>query len=476
MNPRNNLNFGSMMDSPLAQQAKTGVIANLPAAPQSNQEDGIGGLFQGLKSLIGSKTTQSAQPVNNQQPTMQSNPSSGLASMVGNQPNQFTPAAQVAGSGAGLNDLYNRPAFKTALQAQQEAFKSGVTKSPIMTVVDYSIPSDQPRLWVVDTKDNKVLMNTYVAHGSGSGKGTIPTSFSNQEGSHSSSLGTYLTGNTYQGKHGESLRVQGLEKGVNDQAFQRAVVVHGANYVGKDKSGTSWGCFAVPGTDAPKLIGLTKGGSIVHAYAPDKQSINNFSQSLSSKGATELHQAIGGFGLKNANPDLTHTMEGISGVESGGDYGVISKASRNGDRAYGKYQVMGRNVPAWTQEALGTPMTSKQFVSDPQAQEKVAAFKINQYLQQGYSPQDAASMWFTGRPLNKAGMNVKDAYGTTNAQYQKKFNKGYLKSKVGTQALNTIQQPIQKEVNPTDINYPTVDPEIYQQVIRGLDKGHDDYS
>ncbi len=132
-----------------------------------------------------------------------------------------------------------------------------------------------------------------------------------------------------------------------------------------------------------------------------------------------------GIAPPNSNPALPEVMAGIAHVESGGDYSTMSKPSKNGDRAYGKYQIMGNNIPQWTTEALGHPMTSQQFLSNPQAQERVAAFKINQSLQQGYSPEDTASIWFSGRPTSKAG-NSKDAYGTTVPQYINKFNKGVL--------------------------------------------------
>lgn len=141
-------------------------------------------------------------------------------------------------------------------------------------------------------------------------------------------------------------------------------------------------------------------------------------------------QALPNYGLKNAHPELEATMAGIDGVESAGSknpYGLISKASKNGDRAYGKHQIMGANIPSWSTEVLGHPLTPQQFLASPEAQDKIAAYKINQYLAQGHSPQDAASLWFTGRSLKQlGGKDPRDAYGTSNSAYQKKFNKGYL--------------------------------------------------
>jgi hypothetical protein len=125
-------------------------------------------------------------------------------------------------------------------------------------------------------------------------------------------------------------------------------------------------------------------------------------------------------------------MQGIAHVETSDSkdpYSEVGKATNKGDRAYGKYQIMGSNIPSWTAEALGHPMTPGQFLKDPAAQEKVAAYQLNKYLQNGATPQDAASMWFTGKSLNKANPNSKDAYGTTNTMYQKKFNQAYLQSK-----------------------------------------------
>ncbi len=138
-----------------------------------------------------------------------------------------------------------------------------------------------------------------------------------------------------------------------------------------------------------------------------------------------------GMDLGKFHPDLRATMAGISSVESAGSknpYMAISAPTR-GDRAYGKYQIMGKNIPSWTRQALGKSLTVQEFLSDPTAQEKTTAFQINKSLTNGYSPQDAASIWFSGKPINKAG-KVKDVYGTTVPDYVNRFNKGYLQFKV----------------------------------------------
>ena len=108
--------------------------------------------------------------------------------------------------------------------------------------------------------------------------------------------------------------------------------------------------------------------------------------------------------------------DAIAYEESGGNYGALGKPTSSGDRAYGKYQVMGSNIPQWTKEALGIPLTPQQFLQSPQAQEIVARTKLGQYLSTMGNPADAASMWFTGRPAAE-GAGLRDANGTTGAQY-----------------------------------------------------------
>ena len=174
----------------------------------------------------------------------------------------------------------DKKALKLALTAYQKATAAGEAKKPVLTVVDYSKPSSTQRMWVFDMNQEKLLFNTYVAHGKNSG-GTIPTHFSNRESSKASSLGTYVTGSTYSGSHGYSLNIKGLEKGINDNAYHRRVVVHGANYVepGFIKSvghaGHSWGCLAVAQTLSKTVINLIKDGSVIFAYYPDQQYISH---------------------------------------------------------------------------------------------------------------------------------------------------------------------------------------------------------
>lgn len=166
-----------------------------------------------------------------------------------------------------------------ALDAVSAARARGISgKSGRLTVIDYSLPSSQPRLWVLDLAQGKVLFHELVAHGSGSGD-KYATRFSNVNNSRATSLGLFLTGGTYEGGNGYSLTLKGLDPGVNDQAEARHVVVHGAWYVSEDHArqfgmiGRSWGCPALPQADAPAVIDAIKGGSFLYAYAGSAPSV-----------------------------------------------------------------------------------------------------------------------------------------------------------------------------------------------------------
>ncbi len=165
--------------------------------------------------------------------------------------------------------------LRLALNAFDKASHLGVVHKPILTVIDYSKASSQERLWVFDLNQEKLLYETYVAHGRNSGD-LYSTRFSNQNRSLESSLGTYVTGNTYSGSNGYSLNLNGLEHGYNDNALSRRVVMHGAWYVNEDfikqhgQAGRSWGCPAVSPTLAKPIINTIKDGSVVFAYYPDK--------------------------------------------------------------------------------------------------------------------------------------------------------------------------------------------------------------
>lgn len=166
--------------------------------------------------------------------------------------------------------------LRLALEASRCAAAEGLVRRPeLLTVIDYSIPSTEPRLWVFDVPSRKLLFREHVAHGVNSG-GNLPTKFSNDHGSRQTSLGLFVTGETYVGSNGYSLRMDGLERGVNDEARDRAIVMHGAPYVDaaaaqkQGRLGRSWGCPAVRSSVARRMIDTLRGGSPIFAYYPEK--------------------------------------------------------------------------------------------------------------------------------------------------------------------------------------------------------------
>lgn len=166
--------------------------------------------------------------------------------------------------------------LKLALQAFESAGKKKIGKREILGIIDFSLPSTKPRFWVLDLKQKEVLFYELVSHGKGSGE-NFATSFSNTPGSSQSSLGLYLTELPYEGKHGYSLRLQGLEAGINDNAGSRAIVIHSADYVSKSwidkhkRLGRSNGCPAVRDSIVKNLIDTIKDGNLIFAYYPDEQ-------------------------------------------------------------------------------------------------------------------------------------------------------------------------------------------------------------
>ncbi|MDP3559437.1 MAG: murein L,D-transpeptidase catalytic domain family protein [Legionellaceae bacterium] len=151
--------------------------------------------------------------------------------------------------------------------------KNNVAHNNILTVIDYSLPSSEKRLWVFDLQNQKLLFNTYVSHGIKSGT-LLSTSFSNVYDSKASSIGVYTAADTYYGRDGLSLRLNGLERGFNDNAFNRYVVMHGGWYVNEDfikkygRAGRSWGCPAVPLNLTASIINTIKGQSLFVVYYP----------------------------------------------------------------------------------------------------------------------------------------------------------------------------------------------------------------
>lgn len=195
-------------------------------------------------------------------------------------------AASVMAEAGLLYDHMGLEALGLPLEAFEYAFKGykhleeeGLIKNKVLTVADFSQSSRKPRLFILDVESQKVLMQTYVAHGRGSGA-EYATSFSNKPESHKSSLGFYLTRNTYMGQHGLSLVLDGLEEGINNNAASRRIVVHGANYVSSRHlqsnpfTGRSHGCPAVSSKLSKNIIQTIKEGSVLFIYYPATSYLN----------------------------------------------------------------------------------------------------------------------------------------------------------------------------------------------------------
>lgn len=170
----------------------------------------------------------------------------------------------------------NPDVIALALEALQCATAGNLPASQKLAVIDYSRPSSQPRLWVFDLDSARLLFHELVAHGRNSGE-NMTTSFSNTLNSRASSLGLFRTRETYQGSNGYSMRMDGLEPGINDKALERAIVMHGAPYVNEEvvekmgRLGRSWGCPAVREGVARQIIDTLKGGQFLFSYYPDRK-------------------------------------------------------------------------------------------------------------------------------------------------------------------------------------------------------------
>lgn len=214
-------------------------------------------------------------------PVVKGGSNSGYSETVTSANNNTTEASGVEYYGNMLYDSLHleqmgmrKDALMYAYKGQQKLVKKGKISNPdILTVCDFSQPSDSKRLYIIDVRNFKVLLNTYVAHGKNSGV-EYANRFSNRPRSLESSLGFYVTKNTYFGKHGLSLKLSGQDRGFNDRAESRAIVVHGAGYIGDEwlggKMGRSFGCPAVPSRMAAKVIDLIKNGTCLFIYHPLK--------------------------------------------------------------------------------------------------------------------------------------------------------------------------------------------------------------
>jgi hypothetical protein len=181
-----------------------------------------------------------------------------------------SPAAQLSALAPGLAPQ----AIDEAPAAIDCARTSGIgDEASRLAIIDYTRPSREPRLWVFDLARGELLFHEHVAHGRQSGE-DLATAFSNSPGSHQTSLGLFLTDDTYQGGNGYSMRMHGLSGSLNDAAFERLIVMHGANYVDpiaamrRGRLGRSWGCPAVRPHVARPLIDALRDGHFLYAYGP----------------------------------------------------------------------------------------------------------------------------------------------------------------------------------------------------------------
>ncbi|MBY0481607.1 MAG: murein L,D-transpeptidase catalytic domain family protein [Chitinophagaceae bacterium] len=175
----------------------------------------------------------------------------------------------------------SKEAFEYAITGYNVLVESGkIQKDNILTIIDFSLPSSKKRLFVLDLASGQLLFNTFVSHGRNSGT-ILATKFSNAFNSFKSSLGFYTTADTYNGKHGFSLRLEGQEEGINDNAYNRGIVIHSAKYVTekaanqKGAIGRSQGCPAIPEALKKPIIETIRNGSCLFVYSPDKYYVSH---------------------------------------------------------------------------------------------------------------------------------------------------------------------------------------------------------
>jgi hypothetical protein len=172
-------------------------------------------------------------------------------------------------------ELPNLESFKEALKGFYKLKEEGLIQKDILTLVDFSMSSNDKRLWVIDMDTKTILYNSLVAHGKNTGE-EYANSFSNSNSSFKSSLGFYVTGETYNGKHGMSLKLDGIEKGINDNARERGVVMHAANYVSNTfikcnkRLGRSLGCPAIPEESLKAIVNTIKNKTCLFIYHPSR--------------------------------------------------------------------------------------------------------------------------------------------------------------------------------------------------------------
>jgi hypothetical protein len=168
----------------------------------------------------------------------------------------------------------NEDVFYKALNGWSKLNAQHALSNSVLSIADFTQSSNRKRFYVIDVKNQKLLFNTYVSHGRNSGE-EFAKFFSNEPSSFKSSLGFYITGNTYEGKHGLSLQLKGIENGINDLAEKRAIVIHGAAYVSESfihqfgRLGRSEGCPALPEELSVPIVEEIKEGSCLFIYSPD---------------------------------------------------------------------------------------------------------------------------------------------------------------------------------------------------------------
>ena len=167
----------------------------------------------------------------------------------------------------------SKKVFELALNGMAKLIKKSGIRENIISIIDFSQPSINKRLYIIDLDNYELLFNTWVAHGLKSGK-ELARSFSNRQSSYKSSLGFYVTGEAYLGSTGYSMKLLGMEKGLNDRAMRRGIVMHGADYVSEDYINTqgyigrSWGCPAIGLDFCHPIIDMVKEGTCLYIYHP----------------------------------------------------------------------------------------------------------------------------------------------------------------------------------------------------------------
>ena len=196
---------------------------------------------------------------------------------------EMTQLAQRVSPASFENTGLREGVFAKALTAFQNAFEQGRSNKTTVTIIDYELPSKEKRLWVIDLREQKLLFHEYTTHGRGSDRNHdgILDSVSNRENSHQSNVGLLVTKQTYTGRHGKSLRMDGLEDGFNDNANERAIVFHSASYADDQyiarhgKAGRSHGCPALDPDVSGQIIETIKDGTLVFAYHPNESWLQN---------------------------------------------------------------------------------------------------------------------------------------------------------------------------------------------------------